>query len=71
MANLLVIAIVLGGIMLMAGAIVGLIIFLVQIGVIAREAGRPTHRDTSDYSLGQGREAGRSESSIEHASEQQ
>lgn len=61
MANLFLIAIVLAAVVLMAGAIIGLIIFLVQIGVIAREAGRPTHRDTSDYSLSQGREAGRSE----------
>ncbi len=69
MTNLFLIMLVLGAVVLMAGAIIGLVIFLLQIGVIAREAGRPTHRDTSNYSLSQGREAGRTEQNTEHVSE--
>jgi ABC-type branched-subunit amino acid transport system permease subunit len=69
MMNFLLIALVIGGIMLLAGAVVGLIIFVVQIGVITREANRPVHRDTSNYSLSQGREAGRAERNSDHISD--
>jgi hypothetical protein len=43
---------------LLAIAVIGVggFIVLLKLGVIVREAGRPTHRDYGNYSLEQGRE---------------
>ncbi len=49
------------GLLLLVAIGWGGFLLLVQLGVIVREAGKPQHVDTHDYSLKQGREVGREE----------
>lgn len=56
-----ILCLVVAGALLLAGIGWGGFLLLVQLGVIVREAGKPQHVDTLDYSLKQGREVGREE----------
>ena len=49
-------ALVLCGLVLLVVVGVGLVMFLIKLGVIVREAQRPPHIDTGDYRIDQGRE---------------
>lgn len=62
MATWLLIFLVLGGLLLLAGLLWGLFWFLVKIGVIVNAARKPPYVDSGDYSLEQGRDVGAVES---------
>ncbi|HEX6291458.1 MAG TPA: hypothetical protein VFZ66_19900 [Herpetosiphonaceae bacterium] len=53
---LVVIGLVLCGLVLLATLGMGLVTLLIKLGVIVREAQKPPHLDSGDYSLEQGRE---------------
>jgi hypothetical protein len=56
MSAMLVIGLVVCGLILLATLSLGLITLLIKLGVIVREAQKPPHLDTGDYSIGQGRD---------------
>ena len=55
------IALMLCGLVLAVGLGFGLVMLLIKLGVIVREAQRPPHIDAGDYRLSQGRDVGRDE----------
>jgi hypothetical protein len=55
---MLILMLVIGGLLLVAALGWGVFLLLVQLGVIVKEAGKPQHADTYDYTLKQGREVG-------------
>jgi ABC-type nickel/cobalt efflux system permease component RcnA len=57
MTGILLIGVILCGLVLLATFSLGLIMLLIKMGVIVREAQKPPHLDAGDYRLDQGREA--------------
>lgn len=51
--------IVLGLLAFCGASIVGVVILLIQVGVIFQKAGEPPHKDMGGYSLDQGRDVGK------------
>jgi hypothetical protein len=45
-------------VLLVVGAGFGTVLLLIKFGIIANEASRPKHANTSSYTLDQGREVG-------------
>ena len=56
MVGLSLVLLVLCGLVALAAIGVGVFFVLLKLGVIVREANRPSYQDYSDYSIDQGRE---------------
>jgi hypothetical protein len=56
MSGVLLLGLVLCGLVVLATLSVGLIMLLIKLGVIVREAQKPPYLDGGDYRLDQGRE---------------
>lgn len=58
MSTLFLIAIIIGGLIVVALIVSGIFWFLIQIGVIVKKAAEPPTPDYGSYSLDQGRDVG-------------
>lgn len=61
MSTLFLIAIIIGGLIVVALVVSGIFWFLIQVGVIVKKAAEPPTQDYGSYSLDQGRDVGERE----------
>ncbi len=57
--DILLFLLIIGAVLLLVSVIGGIVVFLMQAGVIFQKAVEPTHTDSGDYFLEQGRDVGK------------